>query len=600
MSTNTNKYKIEIDYSRDELFDILGMTRLRDSYMKPEEKSPQDRLAFVSAMFASNQEHAQRMYDYASKHWVSYATPILAFGKDKKGMPISCFLSYIDDTASGLVNTWAEVAHLSMLGGGVGVGVGIRSADKKSVGVMPHLKTYDASSLAYRQGETRRGSYAAYLNIDHPDIMMFTEMRKPTGDQNMKCINLHHGINVTDKFMQIIENCMKDDKFDDSWELKDPKDGSVKEVVSAKRLWERLIEMRLTTGEPYLHFIDTSNRHLPETQKALGLSVKQSNICTEITLATDYDRTAVCCLSSFNLVHFDSYKNNYQFFRDVMEFLDNVLTYFIENAPDEIKRAKYSAMRERAIGLGALGFHTMLQNKGIAFESVMAKSVNIKIFKTIREHLDRGNLELGAERGSPPDMEGTGKRFSHTTAIAPNASSSIIMGNISPSIEPLRANCYRQDTMSGSYLHKNQNLDKLIKEKCAADPSLKYDEIWNKIMNDDGSVQKMDIFDENEKAIYRTALEIDQRWVIEHAADRQPEIDQAQSVNVFFRPTAHIKYLHAVHYSAWKQGLKSVYYCRSDKIRKADKVSQSIERNIIAELDMTKLVEGDECLSCQG
>lgn len=590
----------QLKYERDSLFDELGLKRLKESYMREGEVSPQERFAYVSNMFASNEAHAERMYEYSSKHWISFATPILAFGKDKKGMPISCFLSYIDDTAVGLVETLSEVNWLSMLGGGVGIGVGIRSADDKSVGVMPHLKIYDASSLAYRQGKTRRGSYAAYLDISHPDIMMFLEMRKPTGDQNMKCLNLHHGINISDDFMQIIENCMKDKDYDDRWELKDPKDGSVKEVVSARHLWERILEMRLTTGEPYLHFIDTSNRALPDTQKALGLKVRQSNICTEITLATDHERTAVCCLSSFNLVYYDEYKNNYQFFRDCAEFLDNVLTYFIENAPEYVKRAKYSAMRERAIGFGALGFHSLLQERGIAFEGVMAKALNNKIFSNIRSMLERANYELGAERGSPPDMQGTGKRFSHTMALAPNASSSIIMGNISPSAEPFRANCYRQDTMSGSYLNKNRTLDKIIKQKCESDKTLNYDEIWNSILNNDGSVQHLDILTEDEKAVFKTAMEIDQRWIIEHAGDRQQYIDQAQSINVFFRPDANIKYLHAVHFGAWKAGLKSLYYCRSDKLRKADKVSQKIERHIIDEIDMSKIVEGDECLSCQG
>jgi ribonucleoside-diphosphate reductase alpha chain len=592
---------ISIDFTRDSLFDELGMKRLKESYMREDENSPQERFAYVSKAFGSNIEHAQRLYEYSSKHWLSYSTPILSYGRSKRGLPISCFLPYLDDSAEGLVDTLSEVNWLSMLGGGVGIGIGIRSADDKSVGVMPHLRTYDASSLAYRQGRTRRGSYAAYLDISHPDILIFLEMRKPTGDQNMRCLNLHHGINITDDFMQLIQKCMVDPHIDDTWELKDPNTGEVRDTTSARELWQRILEIRMQTGEPYLHFIDTSNREMPEFQKSLGLRIRQSNLCSEIILPTDKERTAVCCLSSVNLEYFDDWKSNKQFLRDVAEMLDNVLQYFIDNAPDNVSRAKYSASRERSIGIGALGFHAYLQRNNLAFESALAKSANLKIFKHIRKELDDANIELGTERGEAPDAVGTGRRFSHVLAVAPNASSSIIMGNTSPSIEPYRANAYRQDTLSGAYLNKNKYLDAIIKEKCKDDEKLDYNEIWSSIITNDGSVQHLDFLDEWTKDVYKTAMEINQMWVVDHAADRQSYIDQAQSVNLFFRPDVNIKYLHAVHFMAWSKRLKTLYYCRSEKLAKADKVSKKIEREVIKEIDLKTLASGEDiCLSCEG
>jgi ribonucleoside-diphosphate reductase alpha chain len=591
---------INIDYSRDQLFDELGLKRMRESYMKESENSPQERFAFVSSSFATDLAHAQRLYDYASQHWLSYSTPILSFGRSKKGLPISCYLPYLNDTAEGLVDTLAEVNWLSMLGGGVGIGVGIRASDDKSVGVMPHLRTYDASSLAYRQGRTRRGSYAAYLDISHPDILMFLEMRKPTGDPNMRCLNLHHGINISDAFMEIIERCMIDPKADDTWELLNPNNGQVVDRVSARELWQRIIEMRMQTGEPYILFIDTANKHLPEFQKKLGLSIKQSNLCSEIILPTDDSRTAVCCLSSVNLEYYDQWKNNKLFLRDIAEMLDNVLTYFIENAPDTISRAKFSAMRERSIGIGALGWHALLQKKNIPWESAMAVGLNKTIFQTIKKTLDAVNLELGKERGEAPDAAGTGRRFSHMMAIAPNASSSIIMGNTSPSIEPFRANCYRQDTLSGAHLNKNKYLDKIIQEESKKHGKDWADDVWRSIMATDGSVQHLEWMDDWTKDVFKTSMEIDQRWVIQHAADRQTEIDQAQSLNVFFRPDSNIKYIHAVHFQAWKQGLKTLYYCRSEKIAKADKVSKQIERKVINEINLQQLATEEVCLACEG
>jgi len=596
---NITKYKgIVIDYSRDSLFDALGLTRLRDSYMTAEEKSPQERFAFVSKQFSTNVEHAQRLYEYASKHWLSYSTPILSFGRSKKGLPISCFLSYIPDTSEGLVDTLSEANWLSMLGGGVGLHIGLRSSDNKSTGVMPHLKTYDASSLAYRQGSTRRGSYAAYLDISHPDMMLFLEMRKPTGDQNLRCQNLHHGINITDKFMEIIERCMKDPTTDDSWELIDPHSKQVKEVVSAKAMWQKILELRMQTGEPYIHFIDTANNALPKWLKDKGLKIHGSNLCQEIELPTNEERTAVCCLSSVNLEYFDEWKNESLFLRDIAEMLDNVLNYFIKHAPQTIKRAINSAKKERSIGVGALGFHAYLQKNGVAFESALAKSANMRMFKHMHDRLHKANLELGKIRGEAPDAKKTGRRFSHTMAVAPNASTSILLGNTSPSIEPYRANAYRQDTLSGAHFTKNKFLDVIIKKKCEENKKLDYNEIWSTIISSDGSVQGLHFLDEWEKDVFKTAMEIDQRWIIEHGGDRQQFIDQGQSINLFFTPTANVKYLHAVHFLAWKSGLKGLYYCRSEKIRRADKVNEKVERKIIEELDMKNL--DNTCLACEG
>lgn len=595
-----NYLGLQIDLSRDELFDKLGKLRLKESYMREDEESPQHRFAYVSKQFGTDDAHAQRLYDYASKHWLSYSTPILSFGKSKRGMPISCFLNYIEDTAEGLVQNLSETNWLSMLGGGVGIGFGIRAADEKSTGVMPHLKTYDASSLAYRQGKTRRGSYAAYLDITHPDIMMFLEMRKPTGDQNIRALNLHHGVNISDRFMEIVERCMTDPDADDGWNLLDPHSGAIRETVSARALWQKILELRMETGEPYVHFIDTSNRLLPEFQKKLGLKIHQSNLCSEIILPTDERRTAVCCLSSLNIETYDAWSKDPMFLKDVAEMLDNVLQYFIDNAPDAVERAKYSATRERSIGIGALGFHAYLQKKGIAWESAVAKGTNMRIFRLIRGKLNDANMELGKERGEAPDAKGTGRRFSHVMAIAPNASSSIIVGNTSPSIEPFRANAYRQDTLSGSFLNKNKHLDIILRKKCEADKTLDIDEIWSSIIANDGSVQHLTFLDNKERDIYKTSMEIDQRWIIEHAADRQKFIDQAQSLNLFFRPDVNVKYLHAVHYLAWKQGLKTLYYCRSEKLGKADKVSKRIEREVIKEINMDSLVNDDECVACEG
>lgn len=593
MTTNS----IKIDLSRDALFDELGMTRLRESYMRDDEISPQERFAYVSKTFGSDDGHAQRLYDYSSRHWLSYSTPILSFGRGKRGLPISCFLSYLDDSSEGLVDTLSEVNWLSMLGGGVGIHVGIRGVDDKSVGVMPHLRVYDASCLAYRQGRTRRGSYAAFLDISHPDIIQFLEMRKPTGDQNVRTLNLHHGVNISDKFMHLIENCMRDPEFDDSWDLVSPNNGEVSETVSARELWQKLLDLRMQTGEPYLIFIDTANDLMPKWLADQGLGIHGSNLCTEIFLPTNKERTAVCCLSSLNLEYYDEWKDDKLFIRDSMEMLDNVLEFFINNAPDSIARARYSAIRERSVGLGALGLHAYFQKKGIPFDSVVAKVTNRAIFKHIHAQCGKADAYLVEKRGPCGDAEAAGvsRRFSHWMAVAPNASSSLIMGNTSPSIEPYRANVFRQDTMSGAHVYKNRFLRHEL-EKLGMDT----DEVWASIIANDGSVQHLDIPDEL-KEVFKTAVEIDQRWLIDLAADRQEYIDQGQSLNLFFRPDVNVRYLHAIHFLAWKMGLKSLYYCRSDKLRKADKVGTRIERKRLEDdIDLTDVANGDVCIACEG
>jgi len=588
---------IKIDLTRDALFDSLGLQRLKESYMKDDEQSPQERFAFVSEAFSSDPEHAQRLYEYSSKHWLSYSTPILSFGRSKRGLPISCFLNYMDDSAEGLVDNLSETNWLSMLGGGVGVHLGIRNSDDKSTGVMPHLKMYDASSLAYRQGRTRRGSYAAFLDISHPDIIQFLEMRKPTGDQNLRTLNLNHGVNISDAFMDVIERCMKDGDANDDWELINPANGEVVEVVSAKYLWQKILDLRMQTGEPYLVFIDTANRALPEWLNDKGLQINGSNLCTEIFLPTSADRTAVCCLSSLNLEYYDDWKNDDLFIPDVMEMLDNVLQYFIDSAPDHIRRAIRSATDERSVGLGTLGFHAYLQKNNMAIDGVMAKLTNRDIFKHISKECKRADTLLFFKRGACPDAAWSGidRRFSHHMAIAPNASSSLIMGNTSPSIEPYRANVFRQDTLSGAHIYRNRFLTKRLAELGMDD-----DDTWASIIANDGSVQHLDV-PEDVKEVFKTAMEIDQRWLVELAADRQEFIDQGQSVNLFFRPDTTIAYLHAVHFMAWKMGLKSLYYLRSDKVRKADKVGAQIKRQRIEEtIDMTAIANGETCLACEG
>lgn len=558
--------------------------------MLPTETSPQERFAFIAKSFQSNDEHGQRIYDYLSKMWLSAASPILSFGKG--GLPISCFLPYLWDTREGLTDTSTECRWLSMAGGGIGLGIGLRSSDKKSTGVMAHLKTYDADSLAYRQGDTRRGSIAAYLDLSHPDILAFLEMRKATGgDENQKCLNLHHAVNIPDSFMQIIEDQVSGKSDFDEWPLIDPHSNKVIQVVSAQELWIRIITLRAETGEPFILFIDNANKRLKKWLKKRGMRVRHSNLCTEITLPADEFHTPVCCLSSLNLETYDDWKDNKLFIPDVMEFLDNVLEYFIANAGSKYSRAVNSARNSRDVGLGVLGWHALLQRKNIPFESALGVALCRRIHKQIWEEVDAANRKLAQERGEAPYAAGEGVRFSHTTAIAPNATSSIIVGNTSPSIEPFRANAYRQDTLSGAMMNKNKYLEKVLEKLGKNTP-----EVWSSIISHEGSVQHLDFLDEYTKDVFKTAPEIDNRWIITYGAERLPYIDQAQSTNLFIKPDADISYVHYIHYQAWKVGLPTLYYLRSSKITQVDKVGVKSER---IKLTQDQLVSVD-CVACEG
>jgi len=598
---------IKVDYSRDSLFSESGLSRLKDGYMTPEEKSPQERFAFVSKSFSSNPDHAQRLYDYSSKMWLSYSTPILSYGKTNKGLPISCFASYLGDSMASILETSSETRMLAVVGGGVGLHVGLRPGDKKSSGIIPHLKTYDVDTLAYKQGTTRRGATAAYLSVNHPEIIEFLEMRKPTGgDPNRKCLNLHHGINITDDFMQRVEKLslhgselsqQEKDELD-RFPLINPHTNEVVEYASTRELWERILTVRMETGEPYLWFIDTVNKHLPEFQKKLGLKNNGSNLCSEISLSSSDDRTFVCCLSSVNLEKYDEWKDDPQFIADIVEMLDNVITIFSDKASSypELARAVKSAISERSIGIGAMGWHAFLQSKSIPFESPAAVGLNKRIWKNMNLQAKQKTIQLAEERGPCPDSIGseTPVRNAHLFSIAPNASSSIIL-NTSPSIEPYRANVYLEKGVNGTKVHKNKYLETLLESK-----GKNVQEVWTEIISNDGSVSSLTFLTDYEKDIFKTSMEIDQTWIIQHAADRQEYVCQAQSLNLFFSPTTNVEYLHLIHLMAWKQGLKSLYYCRSDAMRKADKVGNKVERERIEDMkDMLK-TEEVACAACEG
>tara|TARA_E500000075_G_C6997797_1_gene328781 strand:+ start:5286 stop:7040 length:1755 start_codon:yes stop_codon:yes gene_type:complete len=582
-----------IDYSRDELLTDFGKTTLKDRYLLPQESSPQDGFLRAAKAFSDNDEMAERIYNYASKLWFMFSTPVLSNAGSKRGMPISCFLNYVGDSREGLTGHYTENAWLASVGGGIGGYWGhvrsdgtMTSGGSQSSGSIPFLHVVDSEILAFSQGKTRRGSYAAYMDISHPEIIEFMEMRKPSGgDVHRKCLNLHHGINISDEFMQLIDNCIKEPTYDDTWNLVDPHTKKVVRTISARELWQKILETRVATGEPYLSFIDTINDALPESQKKLGLEVHHSNLCTEITLPTSDNRTAVCCLSSVNLEKYDEWKNDSLFIPDLIRFLDNVLQYFIDYAPEELFRARFSANNERSLGLGAMGFHAYLQSKGIPFESALAKAMNLKIFKTMKAQAVEESKRLAIKRGEAPDMEGTGMRNAHLLAIAPNASSSIICGTTSPSIEPYRANAYVQKTMSGSFLVKNKYLEKLLEKK-----GINNDKTWTSILANRGSVLHVKELSDYEKDIFKTAIEINQQWVIEHASDRQQYICQGQSVNVFVPADVNVKELHEIHMLAWKRKLKTLYYCRSEAIKRAELVSKKVERTIIPEAD---------CLACE-
>ena len=589
---------MKINYERDNYLSEFGHITLQDRYLIEGEKSPQDAFARAAKAFADDDAHAQRLYDYASKLWFMFSTPILSNGGTARGLPISCFLNYVEDSREGLTDHYTENAFLSSVGGGVGGSWSdIRSVGSKtsngseSTGVIPFIKVVDAEMLAFSQGVTRRGSYAAYLEISHPEIEEFMDVRKPTGgDVNRKSTNVHHGVVISDAFMEVIEQATKIEGFDDSWDLIDPHSGKVTKTTSAKALWVKLIQNRVETGEPYIMFGDTVDEHLPAFQKDLGLKVNHSNLCSEITLATSKDRTAVCCLSSVNLEEYDEWKNDPLFIEDLVRMLDNVISYFVEKAPPQLSKAVTSARNERSLGLGAMGFHAYLQRHNIAFESAIAKGRNKKMFSFIKEGAKRATRKLAEERGPCPDGMGAGVRNAHLLAVAPNASSSIICGNTSPSIEPYRANAFTQKTKSGSALLKNEYLEHALQD-LDQDTS----DVWKSIITNGGSVQHLDFLDDYTKEVFKTAVEIDQRWVIEMAGDRQEDICQSQSLNIFFPSNVSKQELHAIHMMAWKRKIKTLYYLRSEAMKRAETVSDEVLRQYIMDS-----IDDEGCLACEG
>ncbi len=570
-----NGGRVEIERSRDTLLTDFGKATLEDRYLLPGE-SYQDMFARVASYYADDDAHAQRLYNYISKLWFMPATPVLSNGGTDRGLPISCFLNEASDSLEGIVGLWNENVWLASKGGGIGSywgnlrGIGEKvGRNGKTSGVVPFIRVMDSLTLAISQGSLRRGSAAVYLPIDHPEIEEFIELRRPTGgDPNRKALNLHHGVLVSDAFMRAVE-------ADESWALVSPLDGTVQKQVPARQLWIRLLTARIETGEPYLVFIDRVNAAMPEHHKLAGLEVKTSNLCSEITLPTGIDhlgndRTAVCCLSSLNVEYFHEWREHPLFIEDCLRFLDNVLEDFIAKAPPSMKKAAYAAMRERSVGLGVMGFHSFLQANNVPFESVMAKVWNKTVFRHIRAAADEASLTLAAERGPCPDAAdyGIGERFSNKLAIAPTASISIICGGASPGIEPIAGNAFTHKTLSGSYLVRNKYLVKLLAERGRNDEAT-----WSAIIADEGSVRNLDCLSDDEKDIFKTAFELDQRWVIDLAADRSPSICQAQSLNIFLAADVHKRDLHQIHFQAWKKGVKSLYYCRSMSIQRADKVA---------------------------
>jgi ribonucleoside-diphosphate reductase alpha chain len=604
---NEKGITIKIDRSKDSNLTDFGKATLNDRYLGQSE-SYQDLFARVASTYADNNLHAQRIYNYISNLWFMPATPVLSNGGTERGLPISCFLNEANDSLKGITDLWAENVWLAARGGGIGsywgnlrsIGEKIGKVGKTS-GIIPFIKVMDSLTLAISQGSLRRGSAACYLQVDHPEIEEFIEMRRPTGgDINRRSLNLHHGVLVSDDFMRAVET-------DGQWALRSPNDGTVQSTIPARNLWIRLLTARVETGEPYIIYIDTVNRQIPQHHKLAGLKVKTSNLCSEITLPTGIDndgkeRTAVCCLSSLNLDTYDEWKDNEQFVEDVMRFLDNVMTDFINKAPEEFANAKYSAMRERSVGLGVMGLHSYFQQKGIPFGSVMSKVWNKKVFKNIQEKVDAASVTLAEERGACPDAAeyGINERFSNKTAIAPTASISIICGGTSAGVEPISGNSYTHKTLSGSFNVRNKYLQKVLDKY-----KKNNEEIWSSITTNQGSVSHLDFLTEAEKETFKTAFEIDQRWIIELGADRTPHISQAQSINVFVPADIHKKELHDIHFQAWKKGLKSLYYCRSKSIQRAEDVtagsSTDVTKNVYKKDSEPENKDNnyEECLSCQ-
>jgi ribonucleoside-diphosphate reductase alpha chain len=602
---NDKGITIKIDRSKDEKLTNFGKATLSDRYLGQSE-SHQDLFARVASTYADNNLHAQRIYNYISNLWFMPATPILSNGGNERGLPISCFLNEAGDSLSSILDLWSENVWLAARGGGIGSYWGnLRSIGEKigrvgkTSGIIPFIKVMDSLTMAISQGSLRRGSAACYLPIDHPEIEEFIEMRRSTGgDPNRKALNLHHGVLVSDAFMRAVET-------NSQWALKSPKDAIIQSTVSARNLWIRLLTARIETGEPYIIYVDTVNRLIPQHHKLAGLNVKTSNLCSEITLPTGIDkdgndRTAVCCLSSLNLETYDEWKDKPQFIEDIMRFLDNVLTDFINHAPDSFKNAKYSAMKERSVGLGVMGFHSFLQKNSIPLESVMSKVWNNKIFKHIQTKVDQASKILAEERGACPDAEEYGfkERFSNKTAIAPTASISIICGGTSPGVEPVAANSFTHKTLSGSYSVRNKYVQKVLEKHGRND-----EETWSSITTNQGSVAHLDFLSSQEKDVFKTAFELDQKWIVELAAERTPYISQAQSINIFLPADIHKKDLHQIHFQAWKKGLKSLYYCRSKSIQRAENIntgsSTDILNNVYSKNEIVNETSDEECLSCQ-
>ena len=590
--------KVEVDRTRDALLTDFGKTTLEDRYLLPGE-SYQDMFARVSTAYADDADHAQRIYDYMSKLWFMPSTPVLSNGGADRGLPISCFLNSVSDSLDGIVNTWNENVWLAANGGGIGTyWGGVRSIGEKvkgagqTSGIIPFIRVMDSLTLAISQGSLRRGSAAVYLDIFHPEIEEFLEIRKPSGDFNRKSLNLHHGISITDEFMEAVRD-------GGQFGLRSPKTHEVVKLVDARTLWQKILEIRLQTGEPYLIFSDTVNRALPQHQRELGFSVRQSNLCSEIMLHTGKDhlgheRTAVCCLSSVNAESFLEWRNEPKFIEDVMRFLDNVLQDFIDNAPAAASAAAYAAMRERSVGLGLMGFHSFLQGQNVPFESALAKSWNMRLFKHIRREADKASVTLAQERGACPDAaeRGVMERFSHKLAVAPTASISIICGGTSAGIEPIPANIYSHKTLSGTFAVKNPYLEKILDDK-----AINTDATWASILEHEGSVQHLDALTQDEKDVYKTAFELDQRWVVELAADRTPEICQSQSVNLFIPGDVDKWDLHMLHWQAWERGCKSLYYLRSKSVQRAAFAgSADADR---PDVEAAARTDYEECLACQ-
>ena len=589
--TGLNHLGITIDRTKDKELSEQAYKLLKDYYCNKEENSPQQAYARAAVAYCDGDlALAQRVYDYVSKGWFMFASPVLSNaprpGEKAKALPISCFLTYVPDSLEGLIDHSAELRWLSVKGGGVGGHWSdIRAISDKAPGPMPFLHTVDADMTAYRQGKTRKGSYAAYMDVSHPDIIEFLNMRVPTGDVNRKNLNLHHAINITDAFMRAVER-------GEMWDLRDPNDHDVRESMPARTLWQQILEVRYRTGEPYLNFIDTANRALPHTMKSKGLKIHGSNLCNEIHLPTSDDRTAVCCLSSVNLEKYEEWKET-PMIRDLVRFLDNVLQFFIDNAGDEISRARYSATQERSLGLGAMGWHSLLHQKRIPFDSFEARELNHRVFKYIKQEAVKESNSMGFERGEAPDMQGTGRRNAHLLAIAPNANSSIICGT-SPSIEPAKANAYTHRTRAGSHLVKNKYLEQELKKV-----KQNTQDVWSSIITNGGSVQHLDFLSQKVKDVFKTAIELDQLVLVEQGADRQEYLCQGQSLNLFFPAGADKKDLHRAHFAAWKLGTKGLYYLRTETSQRAENVSLKVARDALKDFE-TQAMTQDECVACQG